>query len=70
MAIPVANTESCDTQKTSRCRALPTLSENGGRDKAPEVQGKIPHELKGSLYRNGSGLFERQIERRVRRRQH
>jgi len=66
MAIPMANTESCDTQRASRSHAHLGLSENRGRDKAPEVQGEILRELKASLYPNGFGLFERQIERRVR----
>ena len=34
-------------------------SEQGGRDYAPRVEGKIPAGLEGSLYRNGPGLFER-----------
>ena len=35
------------------------VSERGGRNETPEIEGKIPSELKGSLYRNGPGLFER-----------
>ena len=34
-------------------------SEQGGRDYAPSVEGEIPAGLRGSLYRNGPGLFER-----------
>ena len=34
-------------------------SETGDRDYAPTVEGKIPEGLRGSLYRNGPGLFER-----------
>ena len=34
-------------------------SEQGGRDYAPRIEGEIPQALKGSLYRNGPGLFER-----------
>jgi all-trans-8'-apo-beta-carotenal 15,15'-oxygenase len=34
-------------------------SEQGGRDYAPRIEGKIPAGLEGSLYRNGPGLFER-----------
>src|SRR5215475_3905337 len=34
-------------------------SEQGGRDDAPRVEGQVPVDLKGSLYRNGPGLFER-----------
>lgn len=35
------------------------VSERGGRDYAPRVEGTLPPELRGSLYRNGPGLFER-----------
>ena len=34
-------------------------TEEGGRDYAPEVEGAIPEGLRGSLYRNGPGRFER-----------
>lgn len=34
-------------------------SEKGGRDCVPRVEGTIPKDLRGSLYRNGPGLFER-----------
>ena len=34
-------------------------SETGGRDYVPRVEGKLPTGLRGSLYRNGPGLFER-----------
>ena len=34
-------------------------SEQGGRDYAPVVEGDLPVELNGALYRNGPGLFER-----------
>ena len=34
-------------------------SEKGGRDYVPRVEGEIPPGLRGSLYRNGPGLFER-----------
>jgi all-trans-8'-apo-beta-carotenal 15,15'-oxygenase len=47
------------TQAAPRCLVLLGVSEQGGRDETPEIEGKIPHELKGSLYRNGPGLFER-----------
>ncbi len=59
MAMPMANIESRKTQTAPRCLALLGISEQGGRDEAPEVEGRIPRELKGSLYRNGPGLFER-----------
>ncbi len=39
--------------------ALIGASETGGRDYAPRVEGKLPTNLRGSLYRNGPGLFER-----------
>jgi all-trans-8'-apo-beta-carotenal 15,15'-oxygenase len=34
-------------------------SEQGGRDYVPRIDGAIPKDLQGSLYRNGPGLFER-----------
>lgn len=34
-------------------------SETGGRHYTPKVEGKIPAALRGTLYRNGPGLFER-----------
>ena len=34
-------------------------TEQGGRDYAPRIDGMIPDDLRGSLYRNGPGLFER-----------
>jgi all-trans-8'-apo-beta-carotenal 15,15'-oxygenase len=39
--------------------ALLGVSERGGRDELPLIEGEIPRELRGSLYRNGPGLFER-----------
>ena len=33
-------------------------SETGNRDYVPRIEGKIPEELSGSLFRNGPGLFE------------
>ena len=47
------------TQAAPRSLVLLGVSEQGGRDEAPEIEGKIPRELNGSLYRNGPGLFER-----------
>ncbi len=35
------------------------VSEQGGRYSAPRIEGEIPTDLRGSLYRNGPGLFER-----------
>lgn len=34
-------------------------SEKGGRNYAPRVEGRIPDDLNGTLFRNGPGLFER-----------
>jgi all-trans-8'-apo-beta-carotenal 15,15'-oxygenase len=34
-------------------------SEQGSRDYMPEIEGVVPKDLRGSLYRNGPGLFER-----------
>ncbi len=59
MAMPMANIESRAAQKAPRCLTLLGISERGGRDEAPVVEGEIPRELNGSLYRNGPGLFER-----------
>ena len=36
-----------------------SISERGGRDETPLIDGEIPRDLNGSLYRNGPGLFER-----------
>lgn len=55
----MANNTNGDAQKLPRCLELLGVSEKGGRDEAPMVDGEIPRELKGSLYRNGPGLFER-----------
>ncbi len=35
------------------------VSEKGGRDYVPEIEGTLPAGLDGVLYRNGPGLFER-----------
>jgi len=48
-----------EIQPAPRALVLLGLSERGGRDETPEIEGKIPRELRGSLYRNGPGLFER-----------
>lgn len=34
-------------------------TEEGGRDYVPEIEGAVPAGLRGSLYRNGPGRFER-----------
>jgi all-trans-8'-apo-beta-carotenal 15,15'-oxygenase len=39
--------------------AMLGVSERGGRDESPQIEGDIPRDLSGSLYRNGPGLFER-----------
>jgi hypothetical protein len=41
-----------------RCLVLFGGSESGRRNEAPEIEGKIPRELRGSLYRNGPGVFD------------
>ncbi len=46
-------------QAAPRGLALFGCSEQGGRDEVPSIEGEIPRELRGSLYRNGPGLFER-----------
>ena len=46
-------------QAAPRCLVLLGGSERGGRNEPPEIEGKIPRELRGSLYRNGPGLFDR-----------
>ena len=46
-------------QAAPRCLVLLGGSERGGRNETPEIEGKIPRELRGSLYRNGPGLFDR-----------
>lgn len=35
------------------------VSEQGGRNYAPEIEGTLPADMSGVLYRNGPGLFER-----------
>jgi all-trans-8'-apo-beta-carotenal 15,15'-oxygenase len=42
-----------------RQMALLGISERGGRDESPQIDGDVPREINGSLYRNGPGLFER-----------
>ena len=55
----MAKVASRDAQRAPHSLALLGVSERGGRDEAPIVEGAIPRELKGSLYRNGPGLDER-----------
>jgi all-trans-8'-apo-beta-carotenal 15,15'-oxygenase len=59
MTMPLPRIDGYAPQPAPRCLALLGISEQGGRDEAPEVEGEIPRELRGSLYRNGPGLFER-----------
>ena len=59
MTMLLPSVEGYALQPAPRCLALLGKSEQGGRDEAPQVEGEIPRELRGSLYRNGPGLFER-----------
>ena len=59
MIMPLPRIERYARQLAPRCLALLGISEQGGRHEAPRVEGEIPRELRGSLYRNGPGLFER-----------
>src|SRR6516165_9031457 len=59
MTLSMAVHNGSETQPAPRAMALLGVSERGGRDEVPEIEGKIPRELRGSLYRNGPGLFER-----------
>src|SRR3984885_8331249 len=60
MAMPRPNIiEGYATRRAPRCLELLGVSEQGGRDETPAVEGEIPRDLQGSLYRNGPGLFER-----------
>src|SRR6516165_525139 len=59
MTLSMAVHNGSETQPAPRAMALLGVSERGGRDEVPEIEGRIPQELCGSLYRNGPGLFER-----------
>lgn len=63
MTIPatIFGTRSQDRSQLHVPRSLVLLgvSESGGRDETPQIEGAIPPELRGSLYRNGPGLFDR-----------
>lgn len=59
MTSPMARDQDQSSQPAPRCLVLLGVSERGGRDETPEIEGKIPPELRGSLYRNGPGLFDR-----------
>jgi all-trans-8'-apo-beta-carotenal 15,15'-oxygenase len=57
--IPIARGQDQSSQAALRCLVLLGVSERGGRNETPEIEGRIPRELSGSLYRNGPGLFDR-----------
>jgi all-trans-8'-apo-beta-carotenal 15,15'-oxygenase len=57
MAMPMERSDVAE--RAPRCLALLGVSERGGRDETPLIDGEIPRDLNGSLYRNGPGLFER-----------
>jgi len=59
VTIPMAREDDRGTQVAPRCLVLLGVSERGGRNEAAEIEGKIPRDLRGSLYRNGPGLFDR-----------
>src|SRR5579863_8107352 len=59
MTVPMAREQDRDAQAAPRAMTLLGVSERGGRDEIPEIEGKIPPDLRESLYRNGPGLFER-----------
>jgi carotenoid cleavage dioxygenase-like enzyme len=59
VTIPMAREDDRGAQAAPRCLVLLGVSERGGRNEAAEIEGKIPRELRGSLYRNGPGLFDR-----------
>ncbi len=65
LSAPSAATLSSDHKASNNYPKVPEWltylgkSEVGSRHYTPEVEGKIPSALKGTLYRNGPGLFER-----------
>lgn len=59
MTHPLALHDGGEFAPAPRALALLGFSERGGRDETPEIEGTIPREICGSLYRNGPGLFER-----------
>jgi carotenoid cleavage dioxygenase-like enzyme len=59
MTFPLVRDHHSEPQPAPRALVLLGVSEQAGRNEMPEVEGKIPGELRGSLYRNGPGLFER-----------
>ena len=61
---PAANAQR-NEQAAPHWLSLLGVSEAGGRDYAPRIEGALPSGLEGSLYRNGPGLFERGGVRRA-----
>lgn len=59
MAVAHKLTQEAATAHALKWMSLLGTSEQGGRDYTPRIEGEIPQELRGSLYRNGPGLFER-----------
>jgi len=59
MTFAMVRDRDSEAEPAPRALALLGVSEQGGRDEPPVVEGTIPRELRGSLYRNGPGLFER-----------
>ena len=57
MTMPMERSDVAD--QVPRYMELLAISERGGRDETPLIDGQIPRDLNGSLYRNGPGLFER-----------
>lgn len=50
--------------KAPEWMTLLATSEKGGRDYVPRVEGALPEEMSGVLYRNGPGLFDRGTDRK------
>jgi all-trans-8'-apo-beta-carotenal 15,15'-oxygenase len=59
VTVPATRARDSDAPAAPRALALLGISERGGRDETPDIEGNIPRDLRGSLYRNGPGLFER-----------
>lgn len=58
-AAAALNAPLASNQPAPRWLTLLGVSEQGGRDYVPEIEGTLPAEMSGTLYRNGPGLFER-----------
>lgn len=50
---------STTTKAAPHWMTLLGVSEQGGRNYVPEIEGTLPADMSGTLYRNGPGLFER-----------